>query len=208
MAYLNAIIDLSHHNSQPDFATAKSQGILGVIHKATQGTHFVDPQYMGRRQAAIQAGLLWGAYHFGVGGDGGAQADWFLNAAKPGPTDLLVLDLENNPSGPSMTIAESEAFVQHVFDETGKWPGLYSGNFLKENISAGYTGVLVNCWLWVAQYASAPGIPSVWKEWTMWQYTDGAVGPEPRAVTGIGPCDRNMFNGDPGDLTRLWTGAP
>ena len=42
MALLNAVIDLSHHNTVTSFQDAKAAGILGVIHKATEGTIFVD----------------------------------------------------------------------------------------------------------------------------------------------------------------------
>lgn len=30
-ARLNALVDLSHHNSHPDFCSAKADGIIGVI---------------------------------------------------------------------------------------------------------------------------------------------------------------------------------
>ncbi len=208
MPPLNAVIDLSHHNARPDFVSAKADGILGVIHKATQGIQFSDPQYAIRRPSAVAAGLLWGAYHFGVGGDGSAQADRFLSVTKPVPTDLLVLDLESNPAGETMSIQDAEAFVQHVFNATGRWPGLYSGNFIKENLPQSYSGPLANCWLWLAEYGPSPALPSLWKQWMLWQYTDGAAGPEPHTVQGIGPCDRDMFNGDADALTHLWTGPP
>ena len=40
---LNVIVDLSHHNGNVNLAQAKAPGIVGVIHKATQGTSYVDP---------------------------------------------------------------------------------------------------------------------------------------------------------------------
>ena len=46
MAETDAVIDLSHFNHNPDFKLAKADGILGVIHKATQGTSFLDPTYL------------------------------------------------------------------------------------------------------------------------------------------------------------------
>ena len=52
------------------FETVKAAGIAGIIHKATQGLSFQDPTYHDRRTQALAAGLLWGAYHFGEGGDG------------------------------------------------------------------------------------------------------------------------------------------
>jgi hypothetical protein len=46
--------------------------------------------------------------------------------------------------------------------------------------------------------------PSLLEKWTLWQYTDGGVGPHPHAVDGIGPCDRDMFNGTRKQLKNWW----
>src|SRR5690242_11536953 len=106
----NAVIDLSHHNgTHLDFQAAAGAGIVGVVHKATQGTGHVDPMYVTNRSPARGAGLLWGAYHFGVGADGVEQADFFLGTVKPDALHLLVLDFEANPTGPSMTLVEARA---------------------------------------------------------------------------------------------------
>jgi lysozyme len=74
---INVVVDLSHHNEAVDFAKMKANGIVGVIHKATQGLTYVDKTYASRRSKAVDCGLLWGAYHFGVGGDGSDQASFF-----------------------------------------------------------------------------------------------------------------------------------
>jgi len=58
------VVDLSHHNDVTDFSKVKAAGIVGVIHKSTEGTGFADKMYAVRRGHAIDAGLLWGAYHF------------------------------------------------------------------------------------------------------------------------------------------------
>ncbi|HEX8922962.1 MAG TPA: glycoside hydrolase family 25 protein, partial [Pyrinomonadaceae bacterium] len=99
MSDINVVVDLSHFNTVSSFETVKADGIAGVIHKATQGTTIIDPQYHTRKSEALAAGLWWGAYHFGVGGDGTQQAQHFLSVVSPGKNDLLVLDLEENPGG-------------------------------------------------------------------------------------------------------------
>ena len=65
MDICNVIIDLSRNNPNVDFHGLGANNIIGIIHKATQGSGFSDPVYVQRREAAKNAGLLWGAYHFG-----------------------------------------------------------------------------------------------------------------------------------------------
>lgn len=80
----DGVIDLSHHNGHNiDFAALARAGIAGVIHKATQGTAFVDPLYAANREKALVAGLLFGSYHFGTGADGGTQGDFYLQTVGP-----------------------------------------------------------------------------------------------------------------------------
>jgi lysozyme len=195
----DAIIDLSHFNVNPNFAVAKSAGILGVIHKATQGTAFTDPAYTLHRDAALAAGLWWGAYHFGDGTDGIAQADFFLDATGPARPAVLALDFEANPDGPSMTLDQARAFVTRVQAVTGRWPGLYGGAYLDQLLGGVKDPVLNNCWLWLAQYAATAVTPVNWTRWTMWQYTGSAT------VAGIGQCDRSRFNGTAAELEAFFT---
>jgi lysozyme len=204
MAALNAVVDLSHHNGDVDLNRAKNDGIVGVIHKATQGTAYADPVYTVNRAKAEAAGLYWGAYHFGVGGDGVSQADHFLTVVQPQRSTLLVLDFEANPQGPSMTLEEARAFVTHIFEQAGRWPGFYSGHYIKELLGTQVDPVLSKCWLWLSQYGPTPVVPANWPTWTFWQYTDGGIGPGPHAVDGIGRCDRDFFSGEMAALQQLW----
>ena len=64
--------------------------------------------------------------------------------------------------------------------------------------------VLRNCWFWLAQYGPTAVVPHCRSSWTLWQYTDGGVGPPPHNVPGIGNCDRDMFNGDDAQLRSWW----
>jgi len=203
----NVVIDLSHHNQNLDFATIGSSGILGIIHKATQGIGFADPTYLPHKKSALANSLLWGAYHFGTGSDGVQQAERFLDVVQPDAQTLLILDFEANGQGPSMTLEEARAFVTHVNDKTGRYPGLYSGHYIKQLLGTTSDPVLVNCWFWLSQYGPTAVVPPNWPTWTMWQYTDGAVGPQPHTVPGAGMCDRDKFNGDEARLRALW-GVP
>jgi lysozyme len=206
---LNAVVDLSHFNSPVNFSEARQGGLLGVVHKATQGLLEADPDYAARRPLALAAGLLWGAYHFGTAADGAAQAQHFLSTARPEPGVLLMLDFEAPVAGPGMSCAQAEAFVQAMHTTTGRYPGLYSTCGYLAATGAEHSPVLANCWLWLAEYApiTEPAAPPLWRTWTMWQYTDGQAGNEPHSAPGIGPCDRDIFNGELPGLLALW-GAP
>lgn len=205
MATTNAVVDLSHFNSNPDFAQAAAGGVIGVLHKATEGVDFVDPEYAARRGPAEAAGLLWGAYHFGTGDDPVAQVDHFLGTVGSDNAGmLLVLDFEQNPSGSSMSLDQARTFVTTIHDRIGRWPGFYSGDYVKQLLGDQKDPVLGQCWFWLAQYDSAPATPASWSGWTLWQYTDGVNGPEPHAAPGIGTCDRDQYDGEPEALRLFW----
>jgi lysozyme len=205
---INVVIDISHHQQSVDFARVKADGIVGVIHKASEGSRFVDKKYKERRQQALDAGLLWGAYHFGVGGEGKIQADHFLETADPIDSTLVVLDYEANRVGPTMTLDQARAFVTHLEEHINRFAGLYSGSLIKEQLgdAPNPDPVLSKCFLWIAQYRGQKpvNIPTTFRTWTLWQYTDGVHGNAPHTVDGIGQCDRDLFNGSLASLKRLW----
>jgi len=202
---MTSVIDLSHHNSGVlDFGKAKADGIVGIIQKATQGDGYVDPTFAKNRAAILSTGLLFGAYHFGTGSDGVAQAEHFLATVKPDQNTLLALDFEDNPTGPSMTLEEAQAFVTHIHSTLGRWPIFYSGHTIKRVLGNTVDPVLKNCPLWLAQYGPTPVLQPTWSQWMLWQYTDGGAGPEPHSVDGIGSCDCEHFNGTDAELTSWW----
>lgn len=205
MPILNAIIDISHHNGNMNLNRARDDGIIAVIQKASQGQTGRDPTYRSNRKKAEDAGLLWGAYHFATGSDGLRQAENFLEAVGEPSHTLLVLDFEPNPTGPSMNLEEARAFVTHVRELTGRTVGFYSGHYIKQLLGTHTDPVLAQCWFWLAQYGPTAVVPPDWPTWTMWQYTDGAFGPEPHKVNGIGRCDRDRFNGTEQQLRQLWS---
>jgi lysozyme len=223
---LDAVIDISHNVTVTDFAAVRRSKILGVIHKVSEGGDWFDPSYATRKRQAEAAGLLWGGYHFGTRQYSGVeQARAFLSAAQPGPSTLLALDVEHNDRNPrnTMQVAQAEAFVQAVYQATGRLPVVYVHPRWANGEKFGRAGVRLNppigpqsllarCDLWVADYREQPEIPYAWadKGWRLWQYVadesenDAAYGTVPRAVAGVGHCDRNLFNGDTNALYRFW----
>lgn len=114
---VSGIIDLSHWQENVDFELAKENGIVGVIHKATQGTEYIDSKYKERRKEAKDLSLLWGSYHFGVGEDGRDQANYFLNTAGETKNTIVVLDIEENESGKNIEPKQAD-FVKKIQEET------------------------------------------------------------------------------------------
>ena len=203
---IDTLIDLSHHNENVDFAAARQAGIVAAILKATEGATWRDVTLPVRRKAARDAGLLVGLYHYVSGVDVTKQLANFLDYAKPADDELVAIDFEDSSVGANMTLAQLETLVILMNDQLGRYPVVYGGALLREAIGNKTNALLSKCPLWYSRYATMPiGIPTkVWPSYTLWQYTDGEHGPEPRATAGIGPCDRNRFNGTTAELRKRW----
>lgn len=199
------VVDLSHHNATADFAKAKQTGVAGIIHKASQGTGFADPKYASRRKQALQAGLLWGAYHFATGADVTAQLKFFLATAAPDEHTLVALDFELNEQTPanSMSLAQAKAFLKGIESALMRKAVLYGGAYLKEKLGTANDPYLAQHRLWWAQYSPAPALPATWPAYWLWQYTDGHHG-SAQNVPGLGTPDCDTFDGTPDQLTASW----
>jgi lysozyme len=206
------VIDISHHNKVVDWAAIKAAGIQGVILKASDGTHFVDPTYAERRAAARAAGLMTGAYHFARNGNVAAQVALFVRAADPDPDTFLALDWENNPTGPDMNVAEARQFLTLLMAQTKRLPKdvwVYGGNVLKEQITTPEDCRFFSQFnLWLCHYAAKPVLPKAWKTCGLWQYTDkGHV----EGMHADGRVDLNVAGHDalgPVDVAALWAPGP
>jgi lysozyme len=223
---------MSHYDlMRPDFVRMESQGVAAVIHEATFPPLERDARYSERQRAALEAGLLWGAYHYGDGTNPIRQADHFLDAVdsarlsvrlgdpqKQRSGVLLVLDFEKNGHyrGGSMSVAQAVAFVERIKERTGKYPGLYCSEYRLRQMLYGpgatsaHRRALTDCWLWIANYHFEPRNTAPWSNWRMWQYCgDGKCGLRPRSmfpksVANIRKAERNIFRGDNVELQEFW----
>lgn len=227
----NSVVNLSHYDlMRPDFVGMKNEGTVGVIHEATFPRYERDVRYRERQMAALNAGLLWGAYHFGDATNPIRQADHFLDMVSSAlpksapatedrrPGVLLVLDFEKNghyPGG-TMSVSQAVAFVERIKERTGKYPGLYCSEYRLRQVlyssgaSGGQRQALGNCWLWIANYHFQPRNTAPWNRWHLWQYTgDGKCDLRPRSeyptrIANVYRAERNIFNGNNASLQAFW----
>lgn len=225
----NSVVNLSHYDlMRPDFAGMKREGILGVIHEATYPRLDRDSRYRERHAEAAQAGLLWGAYHFGDATNPTQQADHFLSmvassmpqtdSAKLSPGVLLVLDFEKNGHyrGGTMRVEQAAAFVERIHQRTGHYPGVYCSEgrirqmLYDRRVTPAQRQALTNCWLWVANYHYFPRNIAPWDHWDLWQYTgDGKcdlrpLSVYPKGIANMRKAERNIFRESNANLELFW----
>lgn len=200
---LDNIIDISRWQGNVDFAKVKAAGIDAVIIKSTDGKYYRHTDYyLKNSKAAAAEGLMIGAYHWFNSDDPKLQADYFMSVVNV-PGVLLCLDYEVRGT----YIGGVVKFAERVFEKTGRFPVLYSGFLIKEEITKLQSGsymldILKQMPLWISHYTPdpQPKLPAKpWTDWVMWQYT------EKGKVDGIaGDVDRNRFNGSPELLAKFW----
>ena len=181
-----------------------------MIHKATEGTGYHDPNYLRNCAPAYRAGLLWGAYHFANNSSVQAQVDNFLGVVGVDNDTLYALDWEDEPNGNTMTLAQARDFVELVDARVG--PNrcvVYSGNTAKEALGSTKDAFFGAHRLWLAQYSTSPVCQASWDKYWLWQYSDGQAGPGPHGCPGVsGDVDTNSYEISDAEFAAQWTGAP
>lgn len=186
-------VDLSHWqaNVKIDWTKAKAAGVKFVVHKATEGTNYVDPSYASRRKETHANGVLFGAYHFARPQVGNArdEAKYFLEHATPRKGELVpMLDLEINDHGLSRTELTTwvHNWFEYVFTHS---PAKRGWLYTHYDLNSRPRGVA----LWVPRYSNAdlaPNVPAPFLNYRIWQFSDGVYG-VPNSVPGIGRVDIN-----------------
>lgn len=193
-------LDIYHGDPISNWSDVAKQNAF-VFLKATEGTTYIDPTFLKRRDDARSVGLLVGAYHFFHPNlNPITQANHFLSVVGDLQKGDLpcVLDFESH-DGISVAnqIAMALQFLKIVEDKTGLIPIIYaSPSFINE---IGNPEDLKKYPLWVANYGvNAPHIPKPWDQYTFWQMSDSAI------IPGIiGHCDKDLFNGSIDELRTL-----
>lgn len=201
------VLDISHHNdvAAGGFGAMREFGVRGIIHKATQGTTYTDPMFARRAPSAVEAGMLWGAYHFGDSSNPADQAAHFLDVAKPGKSDLVALDLEPNGSR-TMTTAQAVIFLDAVAQKLGRPAALYAGFYtLDGHMTDEQARYLGQHRLWLAAYNKTPKTPKPWTSPWLWQFSGDGRNSNGIVVPGVSRgVDMNAFGGTIAELERTW----
>jgi lysozyme len=200
-------IDVSHYQGAVDWRKVASAGKSFAFVKATDGGA-IDAKFDVNWQAAAQAGLLRGAYHFFQPAvDALAQAELFLS--KVGKGELPpVLDVEppniTAANAPLIT-ANVRTWVDQVSSSYAR-PLIYTSPSIWQQLPS--VGSEVSADLWIAHWdVPAPALVGAWPGWSFWQHGKSA------AVAGVSTAvDLDRFNGSLDDLhafvTRSGGGAP
>jgi GH25 family lysozyme M1 (1,4-beta-N-acetylmuramidase) len=212
MAVVPLVVDISHGDRVDSFEKARGAGLRGVIHKATTGATGRDDAYRGRRQLAVQANLLWGAYHWGTHADVSHQVENFISWAEPDGNTLVALDFERT-YGNQMTLDQAREFLTLLGQKLDRRPVIYGGSVLKESLGNRKDEFFGSHRLWLAQYGNHPVVQASWSSFWLWQYTDGEHGPDPKTVAGIPGdskhrLDCDHFAGSPELLSEQWASLP
>lgn len=188
MTIVPKVADFYHEDREPDFHHLRSLGIIGVIHKATEGRTEVDPAYDRRIGPAEHAGMLWGSYHFIRPGDVARQVYHFLEHADH--EGLLVLDWED----PLVGMWSALRFLELIRLRLNVTPWLYAGGLLRGRT---VSPVFSEFPLWLSEYSERAIVPLPWKRYTLWQYTEH----------GHEADDLSHFDGTDAELRALWPGG-
>lgn len=210
MAIKFRVVDIYHGDNVTSFQQAATAGLWGVIHKATTGATGQDNAYAGRRQAALDAGLLWGAFHWGTAAPVADQINNFLNTAQPDGNTLVALDFEKTV-GNQMTLAMARDFLTGIEQQLGRKAVLYSGDLIKSDLGNAADPFFGSHRLWLAHYNPNPVCQASWNDYWLWQYTDkrGRPGLQPDSLNGIpgntqGDLDCDSYDGDQNQLAAEW----
>lgn len=193
-------VDISVDQGDIDFAALK--GSVAWVHaKATEGITYQDSMFRTYHDGAKAVGIPFGAYHFFRGNDDGVlQAQNFLVAIDGYEGNVLpMVDCEEDGRGGvdrETFLRNLSAFISHVdVGLNGKRMLIYFMYSFWTDFLGGYDGFSGHP-AWPAAYNNDGSLDMTgtgWKDWTIWQYSNGSG----LSVPGIaGGVDHDRLNGD------------
>ncbi|MEV4350038.1 lysozyme [Actinoplanes sp. NPDC049596] len=179
--------DVASHQGNVNWPAQWNAGSRFAYVKATEGGSYVNPYFAQQYNGSYNVGMIRGAYHFALPNrsSGAAQADFFAARgggwSADGRTLPGALDIEYNPYAGSDTCYGLNAtdmrnwiaaFLNRYHARTGRWAVIYTTTDWWQRCTGDYSGFWANSPLWLARYASAPGVlPAGAPTWSFWQYS-------------------------------------
>jgi hypothetical protein len=156
----------SYQGPHPDYT-----GRAFVFIKVTEGTVYVNPDWLTQLADARTRGLVVGFYHFPHAlADIGAQVEFMLATLGPHlrSGDMLSLDWETAPDGSWSSGAWKDTFLKALASAApGHRTVLYCNrDFWTNKDTTGYVGDA----LWIADPSSPAGTPAIKAPWVFHQY--------------------------------------
>lgn len=202
-------VDVASYQGRPSWPAIRNSGVRFAFSKVTESTNYVNPTWAHNKagMAALGEDFLPGAYHFLHGGNGAAQARYFLDHAGDLDGFAVALDVEASGAG----AATAREWVAEFKRLTGGHPviGYYPRWYWEQT---GRPDLSFFDSIWQSRYVNGSGtpsqlysgVPASW--WT-------AFGGEPISilqfsssgtVPGIsGRCDVNAYRGTLDQLKAL-----
>lgn len=205
-------VDVASYQGNPDWRRVYETGIRFAFSKVTENTGYVNPTWSHNKAGMLALGdkFLPGAYHFLHGGNGAAQARYFLSKVGDVSKLAVALDVEANGAD-AVTSRAWVAEFKRLTDGhpvIGYYPRWYWDQTGRPDLSFFDT-------IWQSRYVSGDGsptglfakVPSTWwatfggEPISILQYSSSAT------VPGIsGRCDINAYRGTLDELRALALG--
>jgi len=205
--------DVSGYQPWVDWGSVAANGGQFAYVKATEGTTYTSPSFASQYNGSANAGLVRGAYHFGLPdvSSGSSQANFFVGNgggwSADGRTLPPMLDIEYNPYtqaghdtcyslSPGQMVSWIADFSTTVQSRTGRYPLIYTTTAWWNTCTGSSPAFASTNPLFLARYGATPGtLPAGWASQTLWQYSD----------SGIFPGDQDQFNGTTAQLGAFTT---
>lgn len=192
-------IDISHHQGRIRWNEVPKD-VRFVYMKATEGSDWVDPEFLSNWKAAAQSGIRRGAYHyFRFSSSGREQAAHFLRTvpfdanALPPVVDLEFGGNETNPLSVEAFRRELNDFLERIRLAMKTEPIIYTDNHFRDT----YLADVPIHRLWYQSFLFRP--PSE----TTWIFNQYSERSHIRGIDGM--VDADVFNGSEDDFNRFVT---